>query len=64
MFLYDNTILNLLIDNSDKIKELLNISESSITTDFKQSIRDKKEDNDNIKILASKLDIRSFTLLI
>ena len=48
-----------MIDNSEKIKELLNMSESSTTADFKHAIRDKKEENDNIKILASKLDIRS-----
>lgn len=58
-FLNDISILKLLIDNSEKIKELLNMSESSTTADFKHAIRDKKEENDNIKILASKLDIRS-----
>jgi hypothetical protein len=58
-FLNDISILKLLIDNSEKIKELLNMSESSTTVDFKQAIRDKKEENDNIKTLASKLDIRS-----
>ena len=58
-FLNDISILKLLIDNSEKIKELLNMSESSTTADFKQAIRDKKEENDNIKTLANKLDIRS-----
>lgn len=58
-FLNDISILKLLIVNSEKIKELLNMSESSTTADFKQAIRDKKEENDNIKTLASKLDIRS-----
>jgi hypothetical protein len=58
-FLNDISILKLLIDNSEKIKELLNMSESHTTADFKQAIRDKKGNNENIKTLANKLDIRS-----
>jgi hypothetical protein len=58
-FLDDSEVINLMIKNSEAIKELLQKSNQSDVSDFKQAIRDRKESNVSISELANKLDIRS-----
>ena len=58
-FLDDSVLINLMIKNSEDIKELLQKSNSNDVSDFKQAIRDRKDSNDAINELANKLDIRS-----
>lgn len=58
-FLDDSELINLMMKNSEAIKELLQKSNQSDVSDFKQAIRDRKDSNVSISELANKLDIRS-----
>ncbi|MBA0885534.1 P-loop NTPase fold protein [Flavobacterium undicola] len=57
-FLDDEGLVNLKDKHSDVIKELLKKSSPNDVSDFKQAIRDRKDSSENIKLLATKLDIR------
>lgn len=57
-FLDDGELVNLKVKYSDSIKELLKKSSPNDVSDFKQAIRDRKDSSENIKLLATKLDIR------
>ena len=58
-FLDDLELINLMMKNSEAIKELLQKSNQSDVSDFKQAIRDRKDSNLSISELANKLDIRA-----
>lgn len=57
-FLDDGGLVDLKVKHSDVIKELLKKSPSADVSDFKQAIRDRNENSENIKLLATKLDIQ------
>ncbi|MFV5701730.1 P-loop NTPase fold protein [Flavobacterium sp. XS2P12] len=57
-FLDDGGLVNLKMKHSDAIKGLLQKSPSADVSDFKQAIRDRNENSENIKLLATKLDIQ------
>lgn len=58
-FLDDSDSINLMIKNSESIKELIQKSIPNEVSDFKQAIRDRKDTNESIRELANKLDIKS-----
>jgi len=57
-FLNDSKITQLLTDNSEKVKEIMQALDNTSLADFKQAINDKINDDD-IKLLATKLGIKT-----
>jgi len=58
-FLNDSKIIQLLTDNSEKVKEIMQALDNTSLADFKQAINDKINDDDDIKLLATKLGIKT-----